>query len=586
MNDYRWNLEVLYPSYESDSYKQDFANLQKLNKTLNELSTNLSHEDELHTLKKIIQSLSDYHIVARKLGAFISLQASTNTTDPVTKTQANAYEKATSESSKASAIFEHYISEIKDIENLIAQDSLLQEHTFFLKEIKDHSVYLKSDEVEEVITKLNLTGGNAWSELQQYLTSTLEVPYRDTTITLSQVRNLAYSNDPQERKDAYEAELKAYDKIKDGVCFALNSIKGQVNTICDLRGYASPLQMTLVNSRLTKETLDAMFEAIDQYLPKFRAYLRRKGELFGHKNGMPWYDMFALVGSSSKEYTVEESKELLLSQFASFSDDMVEMIRRAYEEEWIDFKPRKGKVGGAFCANIPPIKQSRILTNFDGSLSDCVTLAHELGHAYHGQQIQSHHPLNTKYTMPVAETASTFNETIIMQAAIEAASSKEEKLMLIESTLSDLNQVIVDIYSRYLFETEVFDRRKDTFLFPKDLEEIMTRAQKQAYGDGLDPDTLHPFMWINKSHYYRPGLNFYNFPYAFGALFARGLYAKYQQEGASFVPKYKELLHATTVKTVEEVAKMADIDTTDPSFWCSSLDVAANMIDEFLELTK
>lgn len=584
MNQYKWNLDALYPSYESEAYVNDLAALTNLIDTINTFSETLSHDDELATVKQILAYQSQLSLLARRLGAFMQLQLSTNTTDSVSKGHQSRFQKLLSTTSKAEAKFDHYLAEV-ELANLL-HDPMIKEHEFRLTEIQKRSQYLKSDEVEEVIAKLSLNAGDAWQNLQSYLTSTVEVEYGGTTITLPQVRNLAYSDSPEVRKAAYEAEIKAYSKIKDGICFALNSIKGQVNTICELRGYSSPLEMTLIQSRMKQETLDAMLGAIRKYLPKFRAYLKRKGEVLGHRNGLPWYDLFALLGSSSREYTVEESKELLLKQFASFSDDMVELIERAYDEKWIDFLPYKGKVGGAFCSNLPFIKQSRILSNFENSLSDCVTLAHELGHAYHGLQIQSHSILNTGYTMPVAETASTFNETIVMQAAIRSAASDDEKLMLIESSLQDLNQVIVDIYSRFLFESEVFERRNSTFLFPAELENIMLQAQKDAYGEGLDQSVLHPFMWINKGHYYRPGLNFYNFPYAFGALFARGLYALYQQEGESFVPKYRELLNATTVKSVEDVALMANIDITKEDFWCSSLDIAADMIDEFLNLTQ
>ena len=261
------------------------------------------------------------------------------------------------------------------------------------------------------------------------------------------------------------------------------------------------------------------------------------------------------------------------------------MTERAFDEAWIDFYPRPGKVGGAFCENLPAQKQSRVLTNFNGTLDSVVTLAHELGHAYHGLQIETHKPLNWDYSMPVAETASTFNEAIVMNVLLKKA-SKQEKLYIIESTLRDITQTTLDIYSRYLFERTVFDRRKSEFLFADDLCEIMTKAQKTAYGDGLDPNVLNPYMWICKSHYYSEELSFYNYPYAFGSLFARGLYSKYQHEGAAFVPKYKEMLHATTVNSVEDTAKLVGIDLTNPDFWRQSLQSYVELIDEFIELTN
>ncbi len=176
---------------------------------------------------------------------------------------------------------------------------------------------------------------------------------------------------------------------------------------------------------------------------------------------------------------------------------MADMMTEAFDHSWIDFFPRPGKVGGAFCDNLTDQKQSRVLTNFDGTLNSIGTLAHELGHAYHGLHIQDHKPLNTSYTMPVAETASTFNENVIMSAAIDQAEG-EEKLALIESQLQDFTQTICDIYSRFVFENTVFNKTKDEFLFPDQLKAIMTDAQIKAYGEGLDPEYRHPFMWTCK----------------------------------------------------------------------------------------
>ena len=263
--------------------------------------------------------------------------------------------------------------------------------------------------------------------------------------------------------------------------------------------------------------------------------------------------------------------------FSTFDSELADMVARAFDEEWIDFYPRDGKSGGAFCAGVECIGQSRILTNFDGTFGDIVTLAHELGHAFHNQCIRTHRPLNRDYSMPVAETASTFNECVVMAAAIRQAKSHDEELALIESQLQDVTQIICDIYSRYLFESMVLENREKQFMNAETLCGMMLKAQEQSYGDGLDASFRHPYMWVCKSHYY--GSTFYNYPYAFGGLFARGLYAQYEREGAAFVPKYKKLLRTTTVATAEDVAKVAGIDLTDKEFWRGALQTVAQQID-------
>jgi oligoendopeptidase F len=328
---------------------------------------------------------------------------------------------------------------------------------------------------------------------------------------------------------------------------------------------------------MEKATLDAMLEAMEEYSPKFWQYLKAKAKALGHENGLPWYDLFAPMGNATTSFTPEQAKEYLVRQFSTFDEQLTEMVCRAFDEEWIDFFPRDGKRGGAFCSGVRKIGESRILTNFDGTFSDVVTLAHELGHAFHNVCIQGHRPLNMGYSMPVAETASTFNECVVMNAAIKTAADKEEKIALIESQLQDATQIICDIFSRFRFESMVFANRERQFMNADTLCGYMLEAQKQSYGDGLDHSCLHPFMWVCKSHYYGP--TFYNFPYAFGGLFARGLYAQYEKEGAAFVPKYKKLLNTTPVATAENVAKVADIDLTDKEFWRGALQTIADQID-------
>ncbi len=580
-----WSLDILYKSYQDEAFQTDLAKIDEIIRTVKAYTANLSQYTEEEAVPALISYLEEYSLLITKFSSYVFLRQSTNTTDSETTAILGKVEELDSKLSKEIAIIKKYLARAEKLEQLIESDNKLKAYRFFLEENKKDAQFALSDEVEEVIAKMNLSAGSGWSMMQQYLTSTLEVDYKGERTTLSSIRNLAYSTDPTVRKSAYEAELASYNKIKDAVAFSLNNLKSQVNTIVELRGYESALSMTLLQSKMKQETLDAMFTAIKEYLPKFHTYLKRKAELLGHKNGLPWYDLFAPIGESDSTFTTKEAKDYLVKHFRGFADDLADMIEQAFDEEWIDFYPHAGKVGGAFCDNLPYVKQSRILTNFDGTLSDVVTLAHELGHAYHGLNIQNHLPLNWDYSMPVAETASTFNETVIMNAAISEAEGSE-KLALLESQLQDVTQIICDIYSRFLFESAVFEKRRDSFLFSTELEQMMLETQKSAYGDGLDHSLLHPFMWVCKSHYYRDSLNFYNFPYAFGGLFARGLYAQYQEEGAAFVPKYRALLNATTISSVEDVAKMAGIDLTTPDFWRQSLKTVSDSIDLFLELSK
>ena len=246
------------------------------------------------------------------------------------------------------------------METDITADENLKDYEFYFAEAKQQYKHLLSDELEDVIAKFSISGGDGWEQLFEAMTSGVEGEFKGEKVTLSEIRNMAYDADAAVRKEAYETELKMYDTIKEPIAFALNNIKQQVLTETSLRGFESPLAQTLEASRMSRKTLDALLEAIREYLPQFRAYLKHKAALLGHENGLPFYDLFAPIGESSRRFTIEESKEFLLENFKGFSEDLAQMTKEAYENNYIDFLPRKGKVGGAFCSNLPFIKQSRI----------------------------------------------------------------------------------------------------------------------------------------------------------------------------------------------------------------------------------
>ena len=572
-----WSLKEIYPSFESEEFQRDFERFSNFREVFNGLTL----EDNLESIKAAIAALEEFSVLSSRLGNYINLTLTANTTDET----ANKYRTLVGNAyASLNSAYTKVYKFIGSVETDITADENLKDYEFYFAEAKQQYKHLLSDELEDVIAKFSISGGDGWEQLFEAMTSGVEGEFKGEKVTLSEIRNMAYDADAAVRKEAYETELKMYDTIKEPIAFALNNIKQQVLTETSLRGFESPLAQTLEASRMSRQTLDALLEAIREYLPQFRAYLKHKASLLGHENGLPFYDLFAPIGESSRRFTIEESKEFLLENFKGFSEDLAQMTKEAYENNYIDFLPRKGKVGGAFCSNLPFIKQSRILTNFSGSLSDVVTIAHELGHAYHGLHIENHRVLNQEYSMPVAETASTFNENIVMNTVISEASDAE-KVALLESQLQDTTQIIVDIYSRYLFESAVFENREKSFMFSKDLEQLMLDAQKEAYGDGLDPDAMHPYMWACKPHYYSSGLSFYNFPYAFGGLFSKGLYAIYQEQPEGFVEKYQELLRATTVTSAEDTAKVLGVDVTDSAFWKKALAQVADNIEQFIALT-
>jgi pepF/M3 family oligoendopeptidase len=396
------------------------------------------------------------------------------------------------------------------------------------------------------------------------------------------VRGLATDSDVAVRKAAYDAEMVAWPTVATACAAAMNAIKGEANTINHRRRWDSPLDASLYGNSVSRATFDAMQSAIIASLPDFRSWMRTKARLHGHAGALPWWDLVAPLPSAGGSITWDESIHLVRNAFSSFSPNLAGLVDRAINESWLDVPPREGKVGGAFC--MPFVDdRSLVLLNWSGSVESAQTTAHELGHAYHNTQLAGRTPLQKRLPMALAETASIFCETLVVEAGLATLQGKE-RLALLDVDLQGANQVVVDIHSRFLFETEVFARRQRRTLGVNELNEIMLQSQTDAYGDGLDQSTAHPHMWVLKGHYY--GSHFYNWPYTYGLLFGLGLFAQYHADPDRFRAGYDDLLSRAGMATAEELGSAFGIDVTSESFWTASLDVLRARMAEYSKLAE
>ena len=451
----------------------------------------------------------------------------------------------------------------------------------------EHVKHCMSEKEENLAADLQRTGGDAWSRLHEQLISTLK---SCDGRSFNEIRNQAYSADAGERKEAFETEKKLLKSVELPIAASLNNLKGATVTLNKRRNWKKAIHRSLASAHITEKTLNSLIAAMEESLPMWREYLQIKGEILRKAGttcstdtkGCAFYDLFAPLTDTTPEtspqtehkvkmegWTFQEARDYIIQRFSSFSQDMGNFAKTAFDNNWIDAKVRKGKVGGAYCIDFPAKRVSRVLSNFTGSFSDVTTLAHELGHAYHHHCIAHMDYSLTHYPMTLAETASIFAETIVMKDILSVAEGFD-KIKLIEMHLQDSCQVIVDILSRFYFERSVFEKREQQELSAQDFCELMKAAQENSYGEGLSSER-HEYMWAVKSHYYSTNLDFYNFPYAFGLLFALGLYAKYQQEGANFPETYKTILQDTGSLSCEDVCKKAGFDIESKDFWLSGI---------------
>ena len=581
-----WDLSKLYSGFDAPEYVHD---IETLKKTAEEAVSRAWEMEtvSVHALEEAIRVSERAATLATKTMSFAQL---TLAADANCESAMAAYARllpVMNRLEEATSALSAKLGSVANLDELIGQSDLLKAHAFLLRRLKENARHVIDPALEPTVLRMQMTGGSAWEQLRDQLDGThmvdMTVDGESRALPLSEVRGMAYSADAAVRKAAYEAELAAYPKLEIPMAACLNGIKGEALTLAELRHYDSVLDMALDGANMDRATLDALLQAMEESLPMFRRYFRLKAKLLGYDGGLKFYDLFAPVGKAKGDYTPEDAREILVRELGAFSPRMADMINRAFDERWIDMFPREGKGGGAFCSGVHPLGISYVLTNFDGNFGSVSTLAHELGHAYHNECMRDMPILMADYPMPLAETASIFNETLLAQKILEKA-DRDTRIALLEQQLSDAAQVIVDIMSRYLFESEVVARRADSTLGARELCEIMLEAQKQTYGDGLNPECLHPYMWACKSHYYSTDVHFYNFPYAFGQLFAVGVYALYEQKGAAFLPDYEKLLRSAGSGMVRDVAASVGIDVADVNFWRGSLKVFADKLNELEQL--
>ncbi|MBN2557028.1 MAG: M3 family oligoendopeptidase [Anaerolineales bacterium] len=595
-----WDLNNVYASLESEPFKKDLKKLEQDIAALKEFmdGADIRSTGAVPEAKKgaviLDEFLNRMNRLRRLSGTLNAYIYSFITTDSYNKTAArilSEFERIEVKLTDLDVRFRGWIGAIDKHEGLL--DSYCEhkgaaaEHIFYLKEMAQQSRYLMSEAEEALASELSLSGASAWEKLQGVVTSQIKMPFeldgKTDELPITKIINYRAHPDPDVRKRAYETEMKAWEANREPLAACMNGIKGAALTIYIRRGRESALHRALDIARIDAETLDAMMGAMRDSFPDFRRYWKAKAKLLNQQQ-LPWWDLMAPLGKTDTVYRYDEARDFILEQFSTFSERMTTFTKRAFSENWIDAEPRDGKVGGAFCMRIPAVDESRILCNFDGSLDQLSTIAHELGHAYHNECRVGKTALQSRTPMTLAETASIFNQTIISDATLLRAQTREEELAILESFLMDSSQVIVDITSRFLFEQEVFERRAKAELSADEFCEIMARCQRETYGDGVDPKFLHPYMWAWKPHYYSLDLPFYNFPYAFGLLFGLGLYAIYQERGDNFLSDYDELLRSTGEGTAADLAQRFGIDLRSRAFWEASIDVIRNRIDRFVAI--
>ncbi len=575
----RWDLSPLFPSLESPEFERAWSELQAKLAALpalldkHEVGPRPMREGDAQAFQEVTAAINALLEAFTPIRAYVSAQVDTDATN----SQAQA---KLSELQKMFLAFERLRPRLTGWFARLDPDQVgAGPYRLLLQEARVQAEHMMSEPEEILAAELRLSGGSAWAKLHGNVSSLITAVVQGKELPITAVRNLAHSPDPAVRKEAYEKELEAWKAHEVPLAAALNGVKGEASTLNRKRGWKDDLEPALFHNRITRKALEAMQAVVVESFPVWRRYFLAKARYLG-KDRLDWWDLLAPVGQSEKKWTWEEGASFITAQLSTFSAADAAVAQRAFREFWIDAEPRKGKRGGAYCMHIGQ-GVSRILANFEESFDSVSTIAHELGHAYHNYCLRDVPPLLRSYPMTLAETASIMNETIVVQAALRTLPEKE-RLPILEADLQGAAQVVVDIHSRFLFESAVFERRAKRELGPEEFCNLMLEAQKATYGEALA--SYHPYMWAVKPHYY--GTNFYNFPYTFGLLFGLALYQRYLEEGPKFVARYDELLASVGIYPVAELATRFGFDLESRQFWQSGMEVLKERIAAFEAMVR
>lgn len=594
----RWDMTNVYPALDSKQFKNAVKKYKTLLDELEAFFKKAAKADGKTDPKKLgkilgeaVDRLNTIFELGGTIGPYIYAFISTDSRDKDAMRVLSEFEQMNVQANVLQTKFVAWAGKLGKpaIKKAAKTNTAVKAHEFTLLEAAEQSKYLMSETEEMLAAELTLSGGNAFGKLQGTLTSQMTVDFeldgKVQKLPMPALINLRSHPDEFVRRRGYEAENQAWEGVKETLAACLNGVKGETLTLDKKRGREDAVHASIDAARMDRETLNAMLGAMKDSFPMFERYFLHKAKLLG-KEKLAWWDLFAPMGKTDKVYSWDEARDFIVENFNKFSPGLGAFAKRTFDKNWIDGEQREGKRGGAFCMGVAAVKESRILANFDGSFDQVSTLAHEIGHAFHNEcayeadktQLQQNTP------MTLAETASIMCETIATEAALEQTTDPQEVLAILEAQLNNASQVVVDIYSRYLFEKEVFERRAKAELSSDEINDIMERAQKATYGAGLDEKYLQKFMWTWKPHYYTSGFSFYNYPYAFGLLFATGLYAIYQKRGADFVPDYKNLLASTGEAPAAELAERFGINIRSKKFWADSLAIIGRRVDRYCQL--
>ncbi|AGW12224.1 M3 family oligoendopeptidase [Megalodesulfovibrio gigas] len=587
----RWDLGSYFPTFDGPEYRAHLATLQADLDRLNTLAEALAPVSQ-GTLDAWVEFLlldeavlADYSHMASYLGCLTAADSLNE-----------AYKQAQAGFARFGAAYKKVFAPVLDALRTTPDDMLqaliarpeLDGAAHFIRQLKEEAGRTMAPELERLAADLAVDGISAWGRLYNEVSGrlTFRMPGQDAPVPMAQKRSLLEDPDPQIRKQALEQSNQAWEEVAHVVAASLNAIAGTRLTLNRRRGIESIIDVALFDAGMEQRDLDAMWQAVEEHLHLPWDWMRRKARCLGREQ-LGFQDLLAPIPQAeSRMYEWDDAVGTMLGAFDRGYPALAGFCRQMLAAQRVEAEKRPGKRPGAFCTTSLRSRESRVFMTFGGRHGDVQTLAHELGHAFHGHTLAQTRPLASMYPMTLAETASTFAERLLQDAILaDPAAPAGQKLGILASRCDDAAIFLCDIRMRYLFEKAFYDERAAGEVPVSRLADLMLAAQNQAFADTLAPAERDPLFWASKLHFYITGVSFYNFPYTFGYLLSLILCERGRAKGAAFYAEYEAFLRDTgSGKAAAVVRRTLGDDIGQPAFWAEAMTAIARDLEEMRRL--
>ncbi|MSS72863.1 MAG: hypothetical protein EXS64_15425 [Candidatus Latescibacteria bacterium] len=576
-----WDLTPFFPAFDGPEMRQFKETLRKDIEALHEKAAALPPLDPEHQAGWEAVFLTYEEILLRygHLSSYVGCLSAVDARNEAYLKEKGQMVRMGAEVAKLEVELFRAIKETpEDLFSAFVDRPAFDDAQYLLRRLRQEARQTMTPEKEGLAADLDVDGLNAWGRIYNTVSGKLEFDMthpdgRRERLPMSQRRSLMEDPDRRVRRAAFDGGNAAWETVEDVAAASLNAISGARLTLNRHRGIGHFLDVALFQSSITRRTLDAMFEAIFSELDLPRRILRLKARVMG-TGGVAWYDLGAPLPLPDQERLPwETGKALVQASFTQAYPALADFLRTMYDRNWIEWEPRAGKRPGGFCTGSRLIGESRIFMTYNRTMGDVNTLAHEAGHAFHNHVKRDLRYYAQYCPMTLAESASTFGEMILTEGILaDPAVSDAQKARILDMETGHSVIYLMDIPVRYEFEKALYEERAKGEISVSRLKELMAGAQRRIFGDVLDQGSEDPYFWASKLHFYITGVTFYNFPYTFGFLLSRGLFAAFRKEGPDFLPRYEAFLRLAGADTPENIARRTlGQDLESPAFWVGAI---------------